>query len=98
MVLNSVAIYFIVELDDEAVFASDFQQIKQWLDIHYDDFIDDYYEKHIQNENTKDCHSKCDNVYVWIIKFMNIIGNRKYNQWFLLPWSVIAPVYILICY
>ena len=98
MVLNSVAIYFIVELDDEAVFASDFQRINEWLDTHYDDCIDDYYENYVREGNTKQYYGKCDKYNIWIIKLVNFIGDRYYNRWFLLPYAFISPLYIFICY
>merc|ERR1739842_113173 len=38
MVLNSLALYFIVDIDDEAVYFGDYKKLANWIEVEYDDF------------------------------------------------------------
>merc|ERR1712176_353299 len=75
MVLNSLALYFIVDLDDEAVYFGDYKKLANWIELEYDDFIDEYYnnlhEKKRKRCTTMNGFSHC------CIKVVHFIGNRS---------------------
>ena len=103
MVLNSLALYFIVELDDEFVYFGDYKKLANWIEVEYDDFIDRYYENQYGSKQQKCCATnvictiiRCKSEFY--IKIVRFIGNRKYNVFFLLPFAFICPMFMIICY
>ena len=97
MLLNSLALYFIVDVDDQAVYFNDFKQIQYWLSVYYDDFVDQRFEdkRNGKREKYEKCHKNCADP---IIKAVHFIADKQYNRFFLLPIAFIAPVYLIICY
>ena len=93
MVLNAVALYFVVDLDNEAVYFGDYKKLANWIELEYDDFIDRHYE----SESTE-TRGRCDRISDFIIKMAHFIGCRDYNVFYLLPIAFISPIYMMICY
>ena len=84
MLLNSLAL---------AVYYADYKQLANWMELEYDDFIDQYYDTLLDKKCQK-C-TRCSRLWIQIVHF---IGNRSYNSLYLLPIAMISPIYMLICY
>ena len=93
MVLNSVALYFIVEVDDNAVFFNEYKKLKKWIDVHYDDWIDDVYQQ--QQVEPNKLLQKC---YDFVINIAHFMANRRYGRFIFLPIAFVAPIYMLVCF
>ena len=94
MILNSLALYFLVELDNELVFASSYGHIDDWLNHKYSDFID-HHNEHKRSVSKQKIDEKCGKC---MIRFVALVANKKYNQWFLLPLTFLAPLFLVLCY
>merc|ERR1712073_264903 len=94
MVLNALGLYFVCGIDNDAVYFGDYKKLANWIEVEYDDFLDDQYKASHGGEITQQCSS----ISNAIIKLVELIGNRDYNVYFLLPIAFISPIYMLACY
>eukprot|EP01083_Nonionella_stella_P211939 765828_1 len=99
MVLNSVALFFIIELDDLLVKNSDYDRIEKYIE-RYNDDIDEMLYKVLKKDETNCCKYCCYTCcgkfgtgLHWFVSVPFVIV-----QYFTIAFCLVCPGLIAICY
>lgn len=94
MILNSIAVYFIIELDDMMVNRVDYEFVERWLDDEYEMWMRVKFERRKQVGYEISCIEKVGRGILWCSSCTENNG----VQWCIRALSVSIPFAVLICF
>lgn len=94
MILNSIAVYFIIELDDQMVNRIDYEFIEVWIKDEYEMWMRNKFENRRKAGYEQSCIDKCGRC---ILKISSIIDTACI-QWTIRILTFTAPIFVLICF
>mmetsp|Transcript_46006 Transcript_46006/g.41173 ORF Transcript_46006/g.41173 Transcript_46006/m.41173 type:complete len:310 (-) Transcript_46006:91-1020(-) len=94
MILNSIAVYFIIELDDMMVNRIDYEFIDTWLDDEYEMWMRMKYEKRRKFGYEVSCIEKLGRCILWC----SSCTENAVVKWIIRFLALATPIAVLICF